>query len=150
MNIALQRDIGSLLASALALPGQVITAGAGNDGVEQNGNVIDHSPYLSGKLIIAYSAVLAQAATLTIAANLQDASDSTPTDPLDFGTAFASQVVATGGTGGSTEVGTVEIDVNLSSARGFLRAQITADLSAGSIDTVALAAVFVLGGRAQN
>lgn len=154
---ALQHDIGAQLKAALALVPAVITAGAGNDGVEVNGPAIDrfqsafgNSRFLSGKLVIAWSAVLAQAATLTLAANLQD---DTVTGfngtPADFGPALASAVVATGPTGGGTVQGVSVIDVDLAGARQFLRAQITANLSAANTDTVAIAAVLVLGGADQ-
>lgn len=146
MSVSQQKDIGSYIKGANALNGQVITAGAGNDGVEQNGHWIDRSKALSAKLIISFSAVLSEAETLSIAANFQDASDSAGSGVADYGDALANAVVATGGVGGSTEVDVVELDVDLSSADLFVRGQITADLSAAGVDTVDLAAVLVLGG----
>ena len=120
---ALQHDIGAQLKAALALIPAVITAGAGNDGVEVNGPSIDrfqfgNTRFLSGKLVIAWSAVLAQAATLTLAANLQDDTVTGFTGtPADYGSALASAVVATGPTGGGTVQGVSVIDVDLAGAR---------------------------------
>lgn len=130
---------------------EVIVAAAGNDGVEVDGNYVDRvganqGLYLSGKLIISFKAVLAATETLSIAANLQDAVDAAGVGVADYGNAFALAIVATGGGGGTTERGVVEIDVDLSAARGFIRDQITADLSAGATDTVAISAVFVANG----
>ena len=146
MNIALQRDIGSLIKGAFALIPNVVTAGGGGDGVEQNGAWIDRSGQLSGKLIIAYSTTLTASETLTIAANLQDASDSSGTGAADYGDALASAVIETGV---GTFTGVLVIDVDLSSADGYVRCQVTPTLSAGATDTVALAAVLVLGGSQE-
>ncbi len=145
------RDIGAFVTGALGLTPAVITAGAGDDGVEVDGPAVDRLAlgrhYLSAKLIVAFEAVLAEGETLSIAANAQDDSQSDfAGTPADYGDAFANAVVATGGTGGSTERGTVELPIDLSSARQFIRVQATADLSAVGTDTVAIAAIWVFGG----
>jgi len=149
MNIASQRNIGAFIEGVNALIANVVTAGGGGDGLEQDGYWNDRSRRLSGVLVIAYTAVLAQDETLTLAANLQDATDNAGAGAADFGDVFASAVVATGGTGGSTEIGTIEIDVDLSGADAFLRGQVTPTLSAATVDTVALSAVLVLSGADQ-
>lgn len=146
MSIARQRNIGAYLSSANALVASVVTAGGGGDGLEQDGYYNDRSRKLSGVLVVSYAATLAQDETLSLAANLQDASDAAGTGVADYGDAFADAVVATGGTGGSTEVGTIEIDVDLSSADAFVRGQVTPTLSAVATDTVAMSAVLVLSG----
>ncbi len=145
------RDIGAFIKGELALTPAVITAAAGNDGVEVEGPAVDRLAlrrhYLSAKLIIAFEAMLGDGETLSIAANAQDDIQSNFAGaPADYGDAFANAVVATGGGGGSTERGTVELSFDLSSARQFIRAQVTADLSAASADTVAIAATWVFGG----
>lgn len=150
-GISRYRNIGAHLRGAQIHDAEVITAGAGNDNVEINGNYIDRIGSnqglpLSGVLLISFKAVLAEDKTLSIAANLQDAVDVGGTGVADFGNAIANAVVATGGSGGTTERGVVELDVDLSAARGFIRDQITADLSAANTDTVAISAVLVLGG----
>ncbi len=146
MNIAGQRNIGAFIEAVNAVIANVVTAGGGGDGAEQDGYWNDRTRKLSGVLVISYSATLAEDATLSIAANLQDASDSAGAGAADFGDAIANAVVATGGSGGSTEVGTVELDVDLSGADAFVRGQVTPTMSAVATDTVALSAVLVLSG----
>lgn len=149
MNIATQRNIGAFIEAKNAILGNQVVAGAAGDGLEQDGYWNDRSRRLSGVLVITYVAVLAQDETLSIGGNLQDATDAAGTGAADYGDALASAVVATGDTGGSTEIGTVEIDVDLSGAREFVRGQFTPTLSAASIDTVDLAAVLILSGGDQ-
>ena len=149
-GISRYRNIGAHLRGLPIHDAEVITAAAGNDGVEVDGNYVDRigdnqGLPLSGTLIISWTAVLQDTETLTIAANLQDAADIAGTGVADYGNAFASAIVITA-TADATYRGVVEIDVDLSAARGFIRDQITADLSAGATDTVAISAVFVLGG----
>ena len=82
-TMAQQKDIGAYLktASEGALDWAQITAAAGNDNVEVNGNVIDilkagRGRYCSAKLIIYWKAVLQDTKTLSIAANLRHDTDS--------------------------------------------------------------------------
>lgn len=144
MNVALLRDIGSYIKSAFCGAASATAAGTG-DATEVDGAYIDRQDHLSAKLVISYTATLQQDETLTIAANMQDASDSSGTGVADYGTAYAATVVATGGTGGSTETGTVELDVDLAAAKQYVRAQFTPDLSASGTDTAIVSAVLILG-----
>lgn len=123
------------------------TAGGAGDNTEKSGVWIDRQGFLSAKLIIVYEATLSEGKTLSITANLQDASTAAGTDAADYGEKFPTTVVATGGEdGGSTEVGVVELDFNLVEARRFVRAQFTPDLSATDTDVAIVAATLVLGG----
>lgn len=140
------RDIGAQIVGRVCAVPDEATAGGSGDDAEVDGEWIDRQGYLSGKLIIAFEATLADGETLSIGSNFQDASDSSGTGAADFGDAEASAVRATGGSGGSTEKGQVEIDIDLSGAKQFVRAQFTPDLSAAGTDTAKLAAVLVLGG----
>lgn len=131
--------------------GGTATAGGTGDATEVDGAWVDRKPstrgpYHSAKLVITYSAALGEGATLAIAANIQDATSSGGAGVADFGTAYASATVATGGAGGSTEVGTVEFDFDLSNAREFVRSQITPDLSAANTDTLAWRATWIFFG----
>lgn len=139
------RDIGAQIAGRACAAATAVAAGTG-DATEVSGQWIDRQGFLSAKLIVTYQAVLAEGETISIAANLQDATDSSGTGAADFGTASADAVRATGGSGGSTERGVVEIDVDLSAARQYVRAQFTPNLSASGTDTAILSAVLVLGG----
>jgi len=126
------------------------TAGGGGDATEVNGAWTDRlgtkGMYMTAKLVITYTATLAATKTLAFAVNIQDASDSSGTGAADFGDALASTVVDTGESGGSTEVGTIELDFDLSSAKEFIRSQITPDLSATGTDTCSWQATWIFGG----
>lgn len=141
----LQHDIGAYIASRFGAKAEAVAAGAG-DNTEVNGPYFAHEGFLSAKLIIAYECVLQAAATLSLAHNLQDATTIAGAGVADFGAVTALTVRATGDTGGSTERGVVEVDYDLTTARGFLRVQVTPDLSAGGTDTADVIAIVVLGG----
>lgn len=149
MTTSLFRDIGEWITALFAASGIATAAGAG-DATEVDGAYVDRQNYLSAKLVITGQAVLQQDETLSIAANLQDAIDDQGTGVADFGDAFANAVVATGGAGGSTESFEVEIDVDLSSARQYVRAQVTPNLSASGTDTLRWAAAWIVGPTSQQ
>ncbi|HET7233254.1 MAG TPA: hypothetical protein VFJ16_24800 [Longimicrobium sp.] len=138
-------DIGAYITSR-SCGGVAVTAGGAGDNTEVNGPWVDRQGYASAKLVITFKAVLAAAATLTIAANLQEATDSAGTGAADFGAAHAAATAATGAGGGSTEYGVVELDLNLTTAERYVRAQFTPNLSAANTDTAVVSAVLVLGG----
>ncbi len=147
---ASMQDAGALIAARYGAAGIDATAGGAGDATEVDGAWIDRRGFSSLKVVIAFTATLAQAATLSIAANLQDASDSSGTGAADHGTALASAVRATGGTGGSTETGVIELDFDLSAADRYVRIQFTPDLSAANTDVAELAAIYVLAGATDN
>lgn len=141
---------GAFARSARGSGNNTATAGGAGDATEVNGawqsRLSDKGIALSAKLVISYTATLAAAATLTFAANFQDATSSGGAGAADFGDLVAATVVATGGGGGTTETGTFEIDVDLSGASEFFRAQVTPNLSAGATDTVAWHMDYILFG----
>lgn len=154
-GISEERNIGALVETVFALTNTDVTAAGAGDGVEVTSNWVDRSRRLSCVLSIQFSAVLAEGETLSIAANMQDATDIAGAGAADYEPsigdfAFANAVVATGGSGGSTEEGTVEIDVSLGSARQFIAGQVTPDLSAGATDTAEIQAQFILAGSDQK
>jgi hypothetical protein len=132
------------------------TAGGSGDATEVDGAWIDRIPASGGvrvdsaKLVIAYTATLAQGATLKFGVQFQDATSSGGAGAADFSDTVASTTVATGPTGGGTVTGTVEIDINLGAAREFFRAQITPDLSAANTDTCEWAAMAILFDRYRS
>jgi hypothetical protein len=145
--LGLMRDVGAWVKGYLALIPATITSGAGNDGVEVDGPYIDVSdlPGHGAVLMIVWSATMDTDETLTIAANLQDATSGAGAGVADFGDALAATVVSTGAAGttnGVTELRIPEFNGN----RGFVRAQVTATLSRGATDTVDIAAILVVGG----
>lgn len=145
MNYSSLHDVGAYLKSEYG--GFVsVTAGGGGDGSEVSGPWVDVGGAETAKVILGYTTTLAENATLSLAANLQDATDSSGTDSADYGSGVSSTVVATGGTGGTTETGSMELDFNLRSANGYIRNQFTPTMSASSADTASVMSVVVLGG----
>jgi hypothetical protein len=147
---AYQNDAGALIAARYAVAGVDVTAGGAGDNTEVNGAWVDRQGFNSLKVVIAYTATIADAATLAVAANLQDASDDDGTGVADYGTALASTVQATGNSGGSTETGVVELDFDVSGADRYVRIQFTPNLSASGTDTAEMAAVYLLAGSDEN
>lgn len=147
---ASMQDAGALIAARYGLTGVAVTAGGAGDDTEVNGIWIDRLGFSSLKVVLPYTATLGATETLSVAANIQDASDDQGTGAADFGDALASTVQATGATGGSTETGVVEMDVDLSAANRFVRVQFTPDLSRANTDTAELAAVYLLAGSTEN
>ncbi|MHB1086150.1 MAG: hypothetical protein ACYCZ0_00185 [Minisyncoccota bacterium] len=121
------------------------TAETEQDGAWINRELADVGMALSAKLVINYSAVLADTSdTLTAAVQFQDATDSAGTGVADYEDAVAATVVETANSGGETVTGTIEVDIDLSGAEKFVRAQITLVGLAGG--TVAYSAIMVLFG----
>ena len=153
MSFGQMRDIGAWLKAyvAMEVAAVVITAGAGNDGVEVDGAWFPvGSDHTSAMLIIGWVATLVDTKTLTLTANIQDATALAGTGAADFGEALAATVVATGQTGDTVESGTTCLQLpEFNGNRGFIRSQITADLSATGTDTVSLSAILVCGGMAD-
>jgi hypothetical protein len=107
---------------------------------------VARGPFMGVKLVLVGRATLAAAATLTLTALIRDATSGAGAGAADVGTAVSFGVVATGGAGGTTELFTAEIDVDLLSAREFMGVTVTADLSAGGTDTAEIQAVWVFAG----
>lgn len=147
-GLAQVKDIGFFVSTRFGGKAEA-TAGGTGDATEKDGATITLASVgypKSGKCVLAFEAVLAQAATLTLAYNLQynDGTWKDVTDPA----AVTATVVATGGTGGSTESGVVEIDVDFTKIQDATayRVQYTPNLSAANTDTADVTAVWVLGG----
>lgn len=141
-------DIGSYITSRFG-DFVSVTAGAGTDGAEVSGPWVDRQGFDSAKIVIAYETVLAHGETLTLAGNIQDATDNAGTSSADHGDTLASAVQATADSGGSTENGVAEFDVDLSGANQFIRAQFTPTMSAAGTDTANCMAVVLLGGAQE-
>ncbi len=151
MSNALRKDIGALIKSVHAVDYTALTAGAGGDGAEVTGTEIDRDAQKlpqSCVLAIHFEAVLAQDATLSLTVDFEHDTVSGFGSTADFKN-VAAAVVATGGPGGSTEKGVYEVDVPLDLAKQFIRAMVTPDLSAASIDTATITGIFVLDGFAE-
>lgn len=147
---ASMNNAGALLAARYAAAGVDVTAGGTGDNTEVDGAWIDRRGFNSLKVVIPYTATLAATKTLSIAANLQDASASDGTGAADYGTALAATVQATGATGGSTETGVVELDYDVSGCDRYVRIQFTPNLSATGTDVAEMGAVYILAGSTEN
>lgn len=146
MNIAEARNIGAYIKSVLAFNHDAIIAGAGDDGVLQNGRAVNRLNYLSCVLTVVVSAVLASSETVSITAQLQDSADGS-TGWANYGDPLAITEVAADG---ADENGEVELDVNLSGAKQYIRANITITMSAGATDTSETMAMFTFAGEHER
>jgi len=148
MNPAAIHNIGALLTVEAAAGGRAVAGGTG-DATEVDGQYVDRLGHQSAVLVISGTATLAQAATLTIAANAQDDADGAGAG-TDYGDAYAATTVATGGTGGSTEHFEVRLNFDLAAARRYIRAQITPNLSAANTDLCQWGATWILGPKQET
>lgn len=147
---ASMQNAGALIAARYGVAGVDVTAGGTGDATEVNCAWIDRRGFASLKAVITYTATLAASATLTFAANLQDASDSSGTGAGDYGTALAATVVATGPGGGGTLGGVVELDFDLSGTDRYVRLQATPNLSAANTDVCEFGVTYILAGATEN
>ena len=153
------RNVGAYINGLFGGIASVTAAGTG-DATEVDSGFQSVKGYQTVAVVISYKAVLAQDETLSIAANVQDASDASGTGAADWGASLANAVVATGGTGGSTEYGSVVLDIDLlggtqagadgTCADEFLQCQWTPDLSASGTDTAEISAVMVVAGADED
>lgn len=149
---------GAYCRSAFVAINKTATAAGSGDNTEVDGAWIDRildadqdvGLAMSAKLVITYTTALAAGETLKFAVQFRDASDAGSTGVDDYEDAVAATVVATGDSGGSTETGTVEIDVDLSHAKQFIQAQITPDLSRNGTDTAEWSACLILFGAGRQ
>ncbi|MGK7663370.1 hypothetical protein [Marinovum algicola] len=141
------RNIGDVIKVMRVGANIAATAGGSGDATEVTGTIFDRlsigSP-TSGVLAVSYTATLAEDETLSLTYSVESGAESDLSDATVLKTGTV--VLATGDTGGSTEAGIAEIDLNLLAAGRYVRADLTPDLSASGTDTAALAAVVVCGG----
>lgn len=148
-DIVLQRDVGSLGSlKRLSASASAVAAGTG-DAATTTGATVDRMGFSSGSMpntlaaAIIYDATLASGKTLSIGYAAQDSADGS--NWSDYQTATYA-VVATGPSGGGAVSGEMEISVNLTSARRYVRLNSNPDLNAAGTDTaVTRAAGFFAG-----
>lgn len=163
-------DIAALLAGEPAFDPLAITAGAGADGVEQDGLAVDRFAIqqndanderrrgLSAGLFIAARTTLAGAQTMTLIANAEHADDLAFTAGVeDFPhrasaqpptIALPSLVIGPGVL--TDERGVLKQQYDLTGAKRYFRVQFTATLSAGATDTVDVWGLWIFGGAQSN
>ncbi len=143
----MQTDLGSYVKSKLAIIPVQVTAGTGTE-LDVNGPSVDRIGYRAGVLVCPVSATLAAANTFTVSAKVQDSATGT-SGWADFGSP-TNNLVLTGAADGSTESGLLELNLNLTTAKRYIRAVITGTLSAAETDTARAAGAFVLSGAAEK
>ena len=145
------RSIGDLVVVRNAAGPAAALAGGAGDAAAVTGTIIDRAALgwpQSAVVCLPYTATLAEAKTLSIASVIQHGAESDLSDADTLAT-VASGVQATGGSGGSTEAGQVEVNVSLAGAARYVRVNFTPDLSATGTDIARVAAVVVLGGATR-
>jgi hypothetical protein len=149
MTLTLLRDVGSLGAlRRLSAAATAVAAGSG-DSTTTTGITIDRMNFPNGSmpnslaLAFPWEAVLATGKTLSIGYAVQDSADNSVWADYQSATYAA---VATGSTAASAAAGELEVNVNLTSARRFVRANHALDLSATQTDTAASRAVGFFAG----
>jgi len=142
MSIALKRNIDAYVIGYNSLTPEVITAGAGNDGIELDGNAFDRDDLigdaLSASIFVNATVNVSGTDTVTVALQVQDSDNGS--DWLDFGPDITDTVFSVDGDH------LVQEPLNLAGARQHIRVQYTFTLSAGGTDTAAVAAVVMMSG----
>ena len=159
LSKAQQRQFGDLCNASFGDVALAIIAGAGQDGLENDGLFVPIptatiSRPESAVPIIVFTTTLAAAATLTLnKLNGRDATDAAGAGAADFDTGVQGHeitsdvLLATGGGGGTTVNGGFRgPTLNLVGARTHIQIQYTLSLSAGSIDTLDAQLVILWGG----
>lgn len=147
MSVASKTDLAAFMDPAYGAANTAVTAGGSGDATEVDGAWVDLEDAEGLTFLIGFTATLGADETLTIAANLQDATDSSGTGAADVtGSAISATTVATGGSGGTTETGVAMIQIDAQKMRQFGRVQFTPNLSRANTDTAALSAVAIRSG----
>lgn len=152
MGFYQDHDLGNRIDLAYGSDSVAVTAGGAGDAVQVTSQSFDRfavNEPLSMVAAIRYKAVLAAAATLSLAYVVEHSDDNATFVTLTAatGSTGASAVVATGPAGGGTVRGVVQIPLDLAGAKEYVRLKFTPDLSAANTDTAEISALFVLGGQ---
>jgi len=153
-TIVWAKDLISLTKALIASAFTSLTAGGSGDNTAVTGLTLDRQSIgMPQSCIVSwiFSAVLAQAATLTIKTLvIEDSANGTDwatyVPPAPVAAPAAPGVVATGPTGGGTVRGVSSIGINLTAARRYVRFGWTPDLSAANTDTASVVAQATFSG----
>lgn len=139
MSIVTQRNIGALGDLVRMSDHGTSTAAGSGDATTVTGLTIDRGGFSGGALMpdsalmsVIYEATLASGKTLSIGYAVQDSADNSSWADYQTATYVA---VSTGGSGGSTNKGQFNVQVNLTSARRYVRFNYNPDLNATGTDT---------------
>ena len=123
--------------TAYALANTALTAGGSGDNTKVTGASIDVTGFDSAKLSVGYSATLSASQTLSLAIEMQESADGSNWD-----TAVVLQTLAVVAT--ATGTGTATINVPISTAKKYVRVNVTPDLSNANTDTATINGQLVL------
>ena len=145
------RDIASVIHTKAGIHAFAVLAGGGADGTLKVGEVIDRaamphgkSPALSAEICIAVLAVLASTETCIISTiKVEHDTDSGFSTPTDLKT-FTETLTVTDAVAG--EKGELRLAIDLSSAKQFIRIELTPTMSAGATDTADIFCSLAFGG----
>jgi hypothetical protein len=137
-DIVVQRNVGALGDQVRLTDHGTSTAGGTGDATTITGLTIDRegfgngTPPMSALMGVIFEATLASGKTLSIGYAVQDSADAT--NFSDYQTATYA-VASTGGSGGTTNKGQFNVQVNLTSARRYIRFNYNPKCSATGTDT---------------
>lgn len=143
----IQEDVGFYCLARKGLTAATITAGAGNDGVAVNGDIIDRTTvgYAKSAFVVVHGVTtLASSETLTCAVTIQHGDASNLSDAATLHTFAAASVGLTGVQ--TAAAWQRKVDFDLTNAKRYVRAVVTTNLSASGTDTSAASACWVFGG----
>ena len=149
------KDIGFVLTGVNGFANGAATAAGTGDAAYKAGAIQDMHDLnhpLSGKVLIPFTATLAEGKTASFKSKIEhgDESDLSDAATYSFGGAEVDHgVQATGDTGGSTEVGIITRDVDLSGIKRYFRISVYIDLNATGTDTAEFAACMAVGGESK-
>lgn len=147
MSLANCYNVGALIKPIYAAGPTNLTAAGSGDNTLVNGSTIDLTANgypLSASAAFTWKAVLTSAQTLSLSYAVQHSTDSSTWTNLS---AAANGVISTGGSGGTTNTGCTELEVNLAGAHQYVRVAYTPDLSHTGTDTANVMATLILGGQ---
>jgi hypothetical protein len=131
--------------------GTLVTAGGTGDNTEIDSGWIDVRGYRSAKLVILAKSSIAANKALNIIAALKDATDSSGTSSATYGTGVTGSQMDAGGAGGVTNhLSQMELDYDLSGARGYIQANVTPDMTASGTDTSNVSFLLLLFGAGEE
>lgn len=139
-------DIGAKLLTVYQGIGTLTAGGTGDDTAITGASVLAQN-YNSGKLVVIYTATLAEGKKLDIDVAFLHSDDNSTWTTVTVETA---KVISTGGTGGSTNTGVYEYDFNREKIGRYIKCTVTPNLDATGTDTAKVATLFVLGGAISN
>ncbi|KZC99698.1 MULTISPECIES: hypothetical protein [unclassified Thalassospira] len=152
MDTALGRDNAAYLTPVFAAAEYDLTAGAGTDNTEQTWATIDRLTafdnvrHASAVATVAVTATLAEGETSITTGIWEHSVDGSTW--VEIGT-DTTMLTLTGGSGGSTETGAADLNINLAEANQYVRFKQTTDLSASGTDTAKVSGVYIFSAPSE-